>query len=172
MHPRKLYLFAFFAASMAFAACGIGPTEHGSFDRTLDVSGPIRVELASASGAVRIDASPDGKVHIHGEVNAGSFLGSPKEELQKVIGAPPIEQRGSLVRIGKDVASFRNTSISYTIEVPRDTELSVSAASGSEEVKNVRGPVNVTSASGEIRVENVERSVTVKSASGSIHAAN
>src|SRR5262245_5563403 len=172
MHSRKLYVSALFVVSAALAACGFGPTEHGSFDRTLDVSAPLRVELASASGSVRIAGSSDRKVHIHGEVNAGSFFGSAKEELQKVISAPPVEQHGSLIRIGKDMASFRNTSISYTIEVPQETELSVSAASGSEEIKNVRGPVNVDSASGEIRVENVDRSVTIKSASGSIHAAN
>lgn len=172
MYSRKLYLSALFTASAALAACGIGPTEHGSFDRTLDASTPLRLELASASGSVRISGSSDGKVHIHGEVNAGSFFGSAKEELQKVIGTPPIEQHGSLIRVGKDMAGFRNTSISYTIEVPQETELSVSAASGSEEIKNVRGPVNVDSASGEIRVENVDRSVIIKSASGSVHAAN
>lgn len=172
MFSRKLYLSALFAASIALAACGIGPTEHGVFERTLDVSSPVRVELASASGSVHISGSSDGKVHIHGEVSAGSFLGSAKEELEKVISAPPIEQHGGLVRIGKDIASFRNTSISYTIEVPQETELSVSAASGSEEIKNIRGPVSVDSASGEIRVENVDRTVTIKSASGSIHVAN
>ncbi|GAC1630233.1 MAG: hypothetical protein NVS9B14_00570 [Candidatus Acidiferrum sp.] len=172
MYSRKLYLTALLAAAGTLAACGIGPTEHGSFDRTLDVSAPVRLELASASGAIRISGSSDSKIHIHGEVNAGSFLGSAKEELAKVLSAPPIEQHGSLVRIGKDMRGFHNTSISYTIEVPQETELSVSAASGSEEIKNVRGPVNVDSASGEIRIENVDRTVTIKSASGSIHAAN
>lgn len=172
MFSRKVYLSALFVASAALAACGYGPTEHGSFDRTLDVTSPVRIELASASGSVHIDASSDGKVHIHGEVSAGSFFGSAKEELQKVLNAPPIEQHGGMVRIGKDMSGFRNTSISYTIQVPQETELSVSAASGSEDIKNVRGPVNVDSASGEIRIENVDRTVTIKSASGSIRVAN
>src|SRR5262249_46243413 len=123
MYSRRFFLTTVFATTFALAACGIGPTEHGSFDLTLRCATTIRVEPASASGSLHVNASSDGKVHVHGEVNAGSFLGSAKEELQRVISAPPIEQHGSLVRIGKDMSSFRNTSISYTIEVPRDTEL-------------------------------------------------
>lgn len=172
MFAHKLCLSALLVASASLAACGFGPTEHGSFDRTLDVSGPLRLELATASGAVRITGTTENRVHIHGDVSAGSFLGSAKEELDKVISSPPIEQHTGVIRIGKSVNTFRNTSIAYTIEVPRETELSVSAASGSQEIQNVRGPVNLDSASGSVRVENVERTVTIKSASGSIRLQN
>ncbi|HJZ63558.1 MAG TPA: DUF4097 family beta strand repeat-containing protein [Candidatus Acidoferrum sp.] len=173
MRTRKLYLAAFLATSAAFAACGIGPTEQGSFDRTLAVSTPLRLELANSSGSVRISGgASDGKVHIHGDVTAGSFLGSAKEELQRVINNPPIEQHGGLVRIGKEVSSIRNTSVSYTIEVPQETELSVSVASGALEISHVRGPVNVNSASGSINIDSVDRTVQIKSASGSIRAGN
>src|SRR5215470_10775291 len=173
MRTRKLYLAALLATSFTLAACGIGPTEQGSFDRTLEVSTPLRLELANSSGSVRITgSSSDGKVHIHGDVSAGSFLGSAKEELQRVISNPPIEQHGGLVRIGKEVSSIRNTSISYTIEVPQETELSVTAASGAQEVSHVRGPVTINSASGSVSVDNVDRTVQIKSASGSIRAGN
>ena len=172
MRTRKLYLAALFAISAALAACGIGPTEHGSFDRTLAVSTPLRLELGNSSGSIRISGSSDANVHIHGDVNAGSFLGNAKEELQRVINNPPIEQHGGLVRIGKDVSNIRNTSISYTIEVPQETELSVSVASGALEISHVRGPVNVDSASGSINVDNVGRTVQIKSASGSIRVGN
>lgn len=172
MSTRKLFLSALLATSAGFAGCEFGPGERGSFDRTYTVSGPTRLELSSGSGSVKINGSADGKVHVHGEIYAGSFFGSAKDELKRVMDNPPIEQRASLIRIGKDMGAFRNTSISYTIDVPRETELSISAASGSQEIKNVRGPVNVDSASGEVRIANVEQSVTVRSASGSIHVAN
>ncbi|HLK05231.1 MAG TPA: DUF4097 family beta strand repeat-containing protein [Candidatus Acidoferrum sp.] len=172
MFVRKLALPALILASASLAACGIGPTEHGAFDRTLDVSGPVRIELASASGSIRVTGGSAGKVRIHGEVSAGSFFGSAKDELDRVVSSPPIEQHATLIRIGKNVNSIHNTSISYTIEVPQETELSISSASGSEDISKVRGPVNVDSASGEIHIENIDRSVTIKSASGSIHAAD
>jgi len=172
MRTRTLYLSALLAASAALAACGFGPTEQGSFDRTLSVSGLMRLELSNSSGSVRISGAADGRVHIHGEVSAGSFFANPKDELKKVIDNPPIEQRTGLIRIGKDFSSFRNTSISYTIEVPQETELAITVASGSQEIQHVRGPVTVDSASGEVTVENVDHTVTIKSASGSIHVRN
>src|SRR5438309_10550027 len=85
MTARTLYLSTLLAASASLAACGFGPTEHGSFDRTLDVSGPLRLELPTASGAVRIKVTADNNVHIHGEVRPRCFLGSPNFEVQKLI---------------------------------------------------------------------------------------
>ena len=172
MRSRTIYVSAILAASAALAACGIGPTEQGSFDRTFAVSGPTRLELSNGSGSVRVSGTASGKVHIHAEVSAGSFLGSAKEELKRVIDNPPIEQHTGLIRVGKDFSSFRNTSISYTIEVPQETELSVSVASGSLDIQHIRGPVTIDSASGEVTVENVDRTVQIKSASGSIHVRN
>ena len=61
MTARTLCLSALLATSASLAACGFGPTEHGTFDRTLDVSGPLRLELATASGAVRIKGTPTTK---------------------------------------------------------------------------------------------------------------
>jgi hypothetical protein len=172
MNARTLFLSTLLAAAASLAACGLGPTEHGSFDRTFDVASPLRLELSTASGFVRIHGSADGKIHIHGDVSTGSFMGSAREELERVISAPPIEQRPGIVRIGKSAGGFRTTSISYTVEVPRETEVSTFSASGLQEIQNIRGPVNVDSASGEIHIENIDRSVTVKSASGAIHAGN
>src|SRR5262245_9136935 len=102
MNPRKLSLTALFAATAALSACGIGPSEEGSFDRNPSVSGPTRLELATGSGSVRIIGGADGKVHIHGEVRAGSFFGSAKDELQRVLDNPPVEQHSNTIRIGKD----------------------------------------------------------------------
>ena len=172
MKIRTLYLSSLFFAAAALSACGIGPSEEGSFDRNLAVSGATRLELSNGSGSVRITGSTDGKVHIHGQVSAGSFFGSAKDELKKVLDNPPIEQHAGSIRIGKDFTGFRNTSISYTIEVPQETEVFIKVASGSQEIKNVRGPVEVESASGDVRVENVDRNVQIKSASGSIHVQN
>src|SRR5206468_2808007 len=103
----------------------------------------------------------DNKVHIHGEVSAGSFLGSAKDELQKVISSPPIEQHTGIIRIGKSMNGLRNTSIAYTIEVPRETELSVSAASGSQEIQNVRGPVTVVGANNDVKASSASGGIKV-----------
>ena len=52
------------------AGCAMGPTATGNFDRTLTVSGPIRLEISNTSGDVSVTGSGDGKVHVHAEARA------------------------------------------------------------------------------------------------------
>jgi hypothetical protein len=158
-------------AAIAAAGCAVGPSASGSFDRTLSVIAPIRLELANASGDVSITGSNDGKVHVHGEVrSSGIGLASPQKRLDEIVSNPPVEQKGDTVRIGKDLSRIRNLSISYVIEVPRDTEVETTVASGSQTIRGVRGPVKVQSASGSIRVDNVDRKTQLSTLSGSIDA--
>ncbi len=65
---------------------------------------------------------------------------------------------------------MRNVSIAYAIQVPRDTEVSATVASGAQTIRGVRGPVKVQAASGSIRVEKIERYTQLTTASGSISA--
>lgn len=158
------------AAALA-AGCGAGMTARGSFERSYDVTGPLRLDLANASGSVRITGSTDKKVHIRGEIRAHSFFfNDPDKQARELSANPPIEQKPDIIRIGKELNKFNGASIDYTIEVPRDTEVSTTVASGSQTISDVLGPVKVDSASGSINVSQIERSVQVNSASGSITA--
>jgi len=165
-----LPLLAFSTISI-LAGCNSGPSVSGTFDRNYDVSGPIRLELTNASGDVDITGSADGKVHVHGDVRASGFgSGSSQKRLDDTLAHPPIEQRGDTIRIGKEMSRIRNVSIAYTIQVPRDTEVSSSLASGAQTIRGVRGPVKAQAASGTIRVEKIERDTQLSTASGSISA--
>jgi hypothetical protein len=151
----------------------MGPSVNGSFDRTLSVTAPIRLELANASGDVSITGSTDGKVHVHADVrSSGMGFGSPQDRLNEIVSSPPVEQSGDTVRIGRDLRRIRNVAISYVIEVPRDTELSTTVASGSQTIRDVRGPVKAEAASGSIRVDHVDRLTQLTTISGSINADN
>src|SRR5450432_9947 len=163
--------FALLIASFPLAGCAVGPSAAGSFDRTVTIAGPVRLELANASGDVEITGSADGKVHIHGDARSSGFgFDAPQKRLDLVVSNPPIEQTGNTVRVGKSFSHTSNVTISYVIEVPRDTEISTSVASGSQTIKDVRGPVKVNAASGSIRVMNVERETQLATMSGSIDA--
>ena len=62
MTQRKSAGLAFLLfATVASAGCAMGPSASGTFDRTLSVSGPIRLELNNTSGDVSITGSADGK---------------------------------------------------------------------------------------------------------------
>jgi hypothetical protein len=164
---------ALLTAALLNAGCAMGPSADGSFDRTLTVAGPIRLEMSNTSGDVSITGSSDGKVHIHGNAHASGFgFESPEKRLSDLLANPPIEQRGSTVHIGEEMRRIRNVNVSYTIEVPRDTEVASSVLSGAQTIQDVRGPVNAKAASGSIRVSHIEKQTQLSTLSGSIRADN
>jgi len=171
---RKLGLpLVFFSAIVFLVGCESGPAVTGSFERSYNVTGPIRLELTNAAGDVDITGSADGKVHVHGDVRASGYgSDSPQKRLDDTVSNPPVEQRGDIIRIGKEMSRMRNVSVSYTIQVPHDTEVNVTVASGAQTIRGVRGPVKVQAASGTIRVERIERDAQLSTASGSISASD
>ena len=156
-------------ASLFLAGCGTGAISRGSFERTYTVSGPIRLDLSNASGAVRITSSSDNKVHIHGDIQARGFLfNDPDKQARQLSANPPIEQKADVFRVGKEFTTLNGVSIDYAIELPRNSEVTTSVASGSQTISDVQGPVKVDSASGSIVISRIDRSVQVNTASGSI----
>ena len=171
-HRRALAVVLLFSMVL-LAGCQMGPSVSGSFERSLDVSGPIRVELSNVAGDVSIVGSADGKVHVHGDVRVSGFgFGNPQSRLDNIVSNPPVELKGDTLRIGKDVTRLHNVSISYSVEVPRDTEVNSSSVSGSQIVRNVRGPVQASSVSGTVRGKDIGREARLSSTSGSIDAEN
>jgi DUF4097 and DUF4098 domain-containing protein YvlB len=174
MNRRTLAALAglLLAASLN-AGCAMGPSASGSFDRTLSVSGPIRLELNNTSGDVSITGSADGKVHVHGDARASGFgFESPDKRMSELLANPPVEQHGDTIRIGEEMRRLRNVSVSYMIEVPHDTEISSAVLSGTQTIQDVRGPVKAEAASGSIRVSHIERQTQLSTLSGSIRADN
>lgn len=170
---RKLGTSLLLLAVFAIAGCYTGAAVTGNFDRSFNVTGPIRLELSNASGDVSITGSSDGKVHVHGEVRASGFgIDNPQKRLDETLGNPPVEQRGDTIRVGTDLQHLRNVSIAYTIQVPHDTEVDANVASGAQNIRGLQGPVKVHAASGSIDVEKIERDAQLSTASGSISASD
>jgi hypothetical protein len=158
-------------ATLLIAGCGAGAASNGSFDRTYTVTGPIRLDLSNASGAIHITGTPSNTVHIHGDVHARGFLfNNPEKQARQLSADPPIEQKPDIIRVGKNVTELNGVSIDYTIELPHNAEVLTKVASGEQTISNLQGPVKIDSASGTIEVSKIERSVQVNSASGSIRA--
>src|ERR1700693_3476701 len=101
-HRNLCLPLVLFSAVVLLAGCNSGPSVTGAFDRSYNVSGPLRLELTNASGDVGITGSTDGKVHVRGEVRASGFgFDNPQKRLDDTLAKPPIEQRGENIRIGK-----------------------------------------------------------------------
>jgi Putative adhesin len=161
------------ALGLLSASCRGGPPATGSFERTFNISGPVRLELNNAAGDVTIRGGADGSVHIHGDVRvSGIGFGNAQQRLNEIVSNPPLEQKGDTVRIGKDLARMHNLSIAYVIEVPQSTEISTKLASGAQNISGIRGPVQADAASGAIRANNIDRAVHLATASGAVEAEN
>jgi DUF4097 and DUF4098 domain-containing protein YvlB len=169
----SLLLFPAIFALAVMGGCNAGAAASGNFDRSFNVTGPVRLELSNASGDVNITGSSDGKVHVHGEVRAsGLGFDNPQKRLDDTVSNPPVEQRGDTIRVGADFSHLRNVSIAYTIQVPHDTEVDANVASGAENIRDLRGPVKVHAASGTIRVEKIDKDADLATASGSVTASD
>jgi DUF4097 and DUF4098 domain-containing protein YvlB len=170
-HRRLAAFLGLLAFAATLAACGVGSSANGSFSRTLDVTGPIRLEVTNAAGDIVINGSTDGKVRVKADIRASGFsFVNPQRRIDELVASLPVEQKGDTIRIGKDLAHLRNLAVSYTIEVPRETEVSATVVSGSQTIYGVRGPVKVVTVSGSIHVEQIDHYAQLSTVSGSIDA--
>ena len=158
--------------TIAIAGCEIGPAVSGSFDRSLDVSGPIRLELTNIAGDISIVGSGDGKVHVHGDVRVGGFgFGSPQDRLKEILASPPVELKGDTLRVGREMSRFHNVSISYQVELPQSSTVTSVSVSGSQSIRDVHGTVQLVSVSGSINARNIGSDSRLSSTSGTVEVA-
>ena len=179
-------LFLVAAAGLPAAA-----SSEGSFQRTLQVTGPVHLNLNTGSGSLNVRTGSSSEVQVTGHVKVTNWFGGDTEERIKRIEAnPPIQQTGNDIRIGhiNDTELLHNISISYDLIVPPETELHSHTGSGSQSVEGIRRMVEIESGSGslklsdigdtvraetgsgEIVIDRVKSNVRTKTGSGSIHA--
>ena len=147
----------------------------GHFDRTLQVSGTVSLDVTTGSGDVTIKAGGTDKVVVHGTVHSNNdWFSNAENAVHTVESNPPIQQNGSSIRIGYDLPEDvrRHVSISYQITVPADATVQAHSGSGSLGVEGVRAEVQAQTGSGEIRVRDVGGRSRVQTGSGSIRAEN
>ena len=152
------------------AGCNKGPAGSGSFERTLTVTGAVRLELDNGSGDVRISTGPAGQVRIHGDFRLRPWpWENVRQRVEDLTRNPPIEQRGNLIRVGQDRYRLRHARVDYTISVPAETELRARTGSGGLEVRGVRGRAHLETGSGDITAETIGSDAEASTGSGAIH---
>jgi putative adhesin len=175
---NKLIYLVFVTPVILLAACPIalyGATE-GSFDRTLNVSGTIYLEVSTGSGSVDIRRGQSNRVEIHGRIRAGDgWWWSSRDSgdvVRKLEANPPIEQLGQMIRIGRisDRDRFQNVSISYEIVVPVQANIKSRSGSGRQTIEGVDGRVEASTGSGGISLRDVRGDLDANAGSGTINA--
>ncbi len=149
-----------------------GVTAEGSFDRTLEVSGPVNLDIRTGSGRIRVNRGDTSQVRIHGAIRVRRSSHSEAEEIVRELEQnPPVEQTGNEIRIGhqnRDDESRRNVSISYEVTVPAQTEVRARTGSGSVDIEDLERAVEARTGSGSVSIRNVSGRVDAHTGSGSI----
>lgn len=143
----------------------------GHFDRTLQVSGSVSLDVTTGSGDIVVKTGSSNQVIIHGTVHNGYWFGSD-DALQQVESNPPIQQNGNAIRLGYNLPDDvkRRVSISYDITVPADTSLQAHTGSGNVVVAGLRSDVQAETGSGDVRVRDTGRGLHAQTGSGNITA--
>ena len=148
-------------------------TATGLFERTLAVDGPVYLDITTGSGDIDIRSGATDSVRIVGRirVRAEPFgTVDPADRVRRIAQNPPIEQRGSGIRIGDpdDPELRRNVRISYEVSVPPDSRVRSRTGSGDQTIDALRGPLDARGGSGDIRIGRVAGAVDVTTGSGDI----
>jgi DUF4097 and DUF4098 domain-containing protein YvlB len=194
MNPRKIVPSVFACAIAALLCLQASPAAaiaEGSFQRTLQVTGPVHMELTTGSGNVQVRTGNSTEVQVTGRIRVTEwFEGNVQEKIKRLEANPPIQQSGNIIRVGHidDPDLRRNISISYEVIVPAETDLRVESGSGNQRVEGIRGPLQVSAGSGglnisaigdrvraetgsgDIQIDRVQGNVRAKTGSGSIRA--
>jgi DUF4097 and DUF4098 domain-containing protein YvlB len=173
----RLALFAVIAAA-ASSACAIDldaqvATALGGFDRTLQVTAPVDLDVQTGSGSITVRRGTDTEVRVVAQIRAqrGFWNNRSAEERVRALEAnPPIAQTGSSIRLGEieDRELRRNVSISYELTVPLNTRVRSRSGSGSVNIESIQGPVEARTGSGRIAIGRIAGAVTAETGSGSI----
>src|SRR5260370_39503181 len=118
---NNMRLFALFA--IAVGLCHAQRTD-GSFDRTLNVTGFVDLDLATDAGGIHVIPGPPGTVRIRGILKAGDNWfprGDVESRIRELERHPPIEQTGNSIRVAvRGQSSLRGISMRLEVE-PRET---------------------------------------------------
>jgi len=167
--------FSTIAAFIFLSALPAAAGAEGSFQRALQVSGPVHLDLTTGSGDVQVRTGNSSQVQVTGHIRAsekwfGGESNNIEEKIRRLETNPPIQQNGNDIRIGHidDPELRHNISISYDVVVPTETDLRMQSGSGDQKVEGIRGPLEVSSGSGGLKISSIGDRVHAETGSGDI----
>ncbi len=147
------------------------PATEGSFERTLNVSGLVDLDVSTGSGNIDVRPGGSSTVRVRALIRARDGFGaSAAEKVRYIETHPPIEQTGNVIRIGRiDNREYtRNVSIDYELDVPADTRLKAKSGSGNVTAGGLNGTIEMNSGSGNVKASNVGGEIRAQTGSGNV----
>jgi len=158
-------LVVLFASTTLFAS-----NPQGTFEKTLQVNGPVDLEVLTHSGDVTVRAGSSGSVFIRGKIFVGDrwFGGRREGDVHAIEQNPPLRQSGNSIHI--DYVNYRNISVDYEITVPPDTTIRARSGSGDQIIEGTHGNVDVQTGSGDVKLSRLNGEIRLQTGSGNIRA--
>jgi Toastrack DUF4097 len=155
LKSRAVLAGAVLAMACVYARPALASAE-GSFERNLNVTGAVILEVSTGSGDIHVQNGSGNQVHVIGHIKVNNWWGGSNAEDD--------------IRIGHidDPELRRNVSISYEVTVPADTEVRAHSGSGNAAVEGVHGPLDIESGSGNLQVTNLGGTVRAETGSGNV----
>jgi DUF4097 and DUF4098 domain-containing protein YvlB len=175
MKSQRIHLTVLVALAYVAVICLLRApalAAEGSFERTLQVSGPVNLEVETGSGNIELRTGGSNQVQVKAYIKINEWLGgnNGEEKVKRLEANPPIQQSGNDIRIGHvdDPELRRNVLISYELVVPANTQLRSRTGSGNQDVGGIHGPAEVASGSGSLKISGIDESVRADAGSGNI----
>ena len=159
---------------LAFLAMpSLASAQRFRFERTIQVSEPVKLDVDTVRGKIEVRAGAPGRVVVEGDatVRVGFNVPANAVELARQVAAsPPIEQSGNEIRlrIPSDSDTERAVTIAYRVQVPPGTEVDTTSESGETAIEGIAGPVSVRTQSSAITVRRVAGNAEVSTGSGAV----
>ncbi|MPY90218.1 MAG: DUF4097 family beta strand repeat protein [Luteitalea sp.] len=171
VRPGMRLVVVFGAAIVGLA--GVASAQDGQFERTLSVSGPVTLEVKTASGGITVRRGGGGTVQVKGTIRAHRRwleMGDVAAYIREVEAKPPIAQDGNRIRLAlpEKEEVRRRLSISYDVTVPAETDVTADSGSGSITIDGLEGTAQAEAGSGSVHVSNVAGRVRAHTGSGSV----
>jgi DUF4097 and DUF4098 domain-containing protein YvlB len=156
-------------AALVILWCLPAAAAEGSFERTLQVTGAVSLDITTGSGSIQIRTGSGSEVRVSGHIKSTDWFGNNEERVKQIEANPPIQQSGNDIRIGHlDSDLLHNISISYELVVPAETQLHSHTGSGNQTIEGLHGAVEVSSGSGGLKVSDIGSRVRAETGSGDI----
>ena len=145
----------------------------GRFDRTLPVTGAVRLDVALDCGSIRIKTGVDRAVQVSGVLRARQSLmgwGDAGARIRDLEANPPVEQIGDTIRVGFISNSWFTERVILLLDIviPAQSAVRAEADSGDITIDGVRGPVDCRTDSGDIELSDIDGPVRAEADSGRI----
>jgi hypothetical protein len=172
---KSVKVLALMITALGLATLPLHAASTGHFERTLQVNGPVELEVLSGSGNITVHPGGSGTVAVSAKIHANNGLwvfgsANAEERIHRIEQNPPVVQQGNSIHIGKieDRELTKNISIDYDITVPAQTRLTSRTGSGDITINGLQLPMLAKTGSGNITVDHVSAEVRVNSGSGDL----